>query len=221
MANYFSYVPEIDYVNRFPNAKIGEYNRAKNLFTRAKIRDDIFQNLSNFTKYSIVGDERPDNVSYAYYGDATYDWLVLLANNVVDVYSEWPLTQQSYDTFLLNKYGTYDKIGDVHHYESIEVKNTRGIKILDAGLTVPSNFSVTYFDSGLGTEVTKTNITKEITNRAFENKIDDEKRNIYLLRKEYLNMIAQDIKNVLEYKEGSTQYVSRTLKRVDNIRLYQ
>jgi hypothetical protein len=221
MANYFSYVPEIDYVNRFPNAKIGEYNRAKNLFTRAKIRDDIFQDLSNFTKYSIVGDERPDNVSYAYYGDATYDWLVLLANNVVDVYSEWPMTQQSFDTFLLNKYGTYGEIDGVHHYESIKVTNSRGIKVLDAGLTVPSNFSVTYFDSGLGTEVTKTNITREITNRVFEDKLEDKKRNIYLLKKEYLNMITQDVKNVLKYKEGSTQYVSRTLKRVDNIRLYQ
>ena len=221
MANYFSYVPEIDYVNRFPNAKIGEYNRAKNLFTRAKIRDDIFQDLSNFTKYSIVGDERPDNVSYAYYGDATYDWLVLLANNVVDVYSEWPMTQQSFDTFLLNKYGTYGEIDGVHHYESIKVTNSRGIKVLDAGLTVPSNFSVTYFDSGLGTEVTKTNITREITNRVFEDKLEDKKRNIYLLKKEYLNMITQDVKNVLKYKEGSTQYVSRTLKRVNNIRLYQ
>ncbi len=221
MANYFSYVPEIDYVNRFPNAKIGEYNRAKNLFTRAKIRDDIFQDLSNFTKYSIVGDERPDNVSYAYYGDATYDWLVLLANNVVDVYSEWPMTQQSFDTFLLNKYGTYGEIDGVHHYESIKVTNSRGIKVLDAGLTVPSNFSVTYFDSGLGTEVIKTNITREITNRVFEDKLEDKKRNIYLLKKEYLNMITQDVKNVLKYKEGSTQYVSRTLKRVDNIRLYQ
>jgi len=221
MANYFSYVPEIDYVNRFPNAKIGEYNRAKNLFTRAKIRDDIFQDLSNFTKYSIVGDERPDNVSYAYYGDATYDWLVLLANNIVDVYSEWPMTQQSFDTFLINKYGTYDEIDSVHHYESVEVTNSRGIKILDAGLTVPSNFSVTYFDSGIGTEVTKTSITREITNRVFEDKLEDKKRNVYLLKKEYLNMITQDVKNVLEYKEGSTQYVSRTLKRVDNIRLYQ
>jgi hypothetical protein len=221
MANYFSYVPEIDYVNRFPNAKIGEYNRAKNLFTRAKIRDDIFQDLSNFTKYSIVGDERPDNVSYAYYGDATYDWLVLLANNIVDVYSEWPMTQQSFDTFLINKYGTYDEIDSVHHYESVEVTNSRGIKILDAGLNVPSNFSVTYFDSGIGTEVTKTSITREITNRVFEDKLEDKKRNVYLLKKEYLNMITQDVKNVLEYKEGSTQYVSRTLKRVDNIRLYQ
>jgi len=221
MANYFRSVPEIDYVNRFPNAKIGEYTRAKNLFTRAKIRDDIFQDLSNFTKYSIVGDERPDNVAYGYYGDASYDWLVLLANNVVDVYSEWPMTQMSFDKFLINKYGSYDKINSVHHYESVEVLNSRGIKILDAGLIVPSNYSVTFFDTGLGTEVTKSNITREITNKVYEEKIEDAKRNIYLLKKEDLTLIAQDVKNVLEYKEGSTQYVSRTLKRVDNIRLYQ
>lgn len=221
MANYFRYVPEIDYVNRFPNAQIGEYTRAKNLFTRAKIRDDIFQDLSNFTKYSIVGDERPDNVAYGYYGDASYDWLVLLSNNMIDVYSEWPMTQMSFDKFLINKYGSYDKIEEVHHYESVEVTNSRSIKILDAGLIVPSDYSVTFFDAGLGTEVTKTNITTPITNKVYEERIEDEKRHIYILKKEYLSMIAQDIKNVLEYKEGSTQYVSRTLKRVDNIRLYQ
>ena len=221
MANYFRYVPEIDYVNRFPNAKIGEYTRAKNLFTRAKIRDDIFQDLSNFTKYNIVGDERPDNVAYGHYGDASYDWLVLLSNNMIDVYSEWPMTQMSFDKFLINKYGSYDKIEDVHHYESVEVTNSRGIKILDDGLIVPSDYSVTFFDAGLGTEVTKTNITTPITNKVFEERIEDAKRQIYILKKEYLSMIVQDVKNILEYKEGSTQYVSRTLKRVDNIRLYQ
>lgn len=221
MANYFRYVPEIDYVNRFPNAKIGEYTRAKNLFTRAKIRDDIFQNLSNFTKYNIVGDERPDNVAYGYYGDASYDWLVLLSNNILDFYNEWPLTQRAFDQFLIDKYGSYDEINNVHHYESIEVSNSRGIKVLDSGLIVPSNYSITFFDTGLGSEVTKTNITKEITNKEYEESLEDAKRNIYLLKKEYLSLISDDIKELFEYKEGSTQYVSRTLKRVDNIRLFQ
>lgn len=221
MANYFRYVPEIDYVNRFPNAKIGEYTRAKNLFTRAKIRDDIFQDLSNFTKYNIVGDERPDNVAYGYYGDASYDWLVLLSNNILDFYNEWPLTQRAFDQFLIDKYGSYDEINNVHHYESIEVSNSRGIKVLDSGLIVPSNYSITFFDTGLGSEVTKTNITKEITNKEYEESLEDAKRNIYLLKKEYLSLISDDIKELFEYKEGSTQYVSRTLKRVDNIRLFQ
>jgi len=221
MAHFFRSIPDIEYVNRFPNAKLSEYIRSKNLFTRVKIRDDVFQNIMYFTKYNIVGDERPDNVAYSYYGDPTFDWVVLLSNNIVNVYDEWPLTQQAFDTYLIEKYGTYDKINAVHHYESEKVLNSKGIKILDEGLVVPANYSVTFFDPGLGKEVTKSGITRPITNFDYENKIENDKRSIYLIKEEYLNMIVDDIVNALEYKEGSTQFVSETLKRVDNIRLFQ
>jgi hypothetical protein len=221
MAHYFRSIPDIDYISRFPNAKLSEYVRSKNLFTRVKIRDEIFQNIMYFTKYSIVGDERPDNVANSYYGDPTFDWVVLLSNNIVNVYDEWPLTQQAFDTFLLEKYGTYDKMNQIHHYESEEVVTSTGTRILEKGLTVPANYSVTFFDAGLGREVTKTNITDPVTNLDYETKLEEAKRNIYLIKEEYLNMVVDDLINALEYKEGSTQFVSETLKRVDNIRLFQ
>ena len=221
MTYYFRSIPDIEYVNRFRNAKLSEYIRSKNLFTRVKIRDEIFQNIMYFTKYSIVGDERPDNVAYSYYGDSTFDWVVLLSNNIVNVYNEWPLTQQAFDAFLLEKYGTYDKMNEIHHYETEEVLNASGNRILEKGLTVPANYSVTFFDSGLGTEVTRSGITVPVTNLEYEIKLEEAKRNIYLIKDSYLNMIVEDIVNALEYKEGSTQFVSETLKRVDNIRLFQ
>jgi hypothetical protein len=174
-----------------------------------------------FTKYSIIGDERPDNVAYKYYDDPTFDWMVLLSNNITNVYNEWPLTQQAFDAFLLEKYGTYDKMNEVHHYETEEVLNSIGLRILEKGLRVPSNYSVSFFDSGLGTEVIKTGITNPVTNLDYEIKKEEAKRNIYLIRDTYVSMIVDDLVNALEYKEGSTQFVSETLKRVDNIRLFQ
>ena len=54
----------------------------------------------------------------------------------------------------------------------------------------------------------------------YENKIEDEKRNIYLLKKEYINLILNDMSENMIYKEGSTQYLSETLVRGENIRLY-
>lgn len=221
MAHYFRSIPDIEYVNRFPNAKLSEYIRSKNIFTRVKIREGIFENLMYYVKYNIIGDERPDNVANEYYGDPTLDWMVLLSNNIVNVYDEWPLTQRAFDTFLIEKYGTYDKINQIHHYETEEVLNSKGQRILEKGLQVPFNYSVTFFDSGLGTEVTKTGITKSVTNLDFETKKEDAKRNIFLIKIDYLNMIIDDLINALEYKEGSTQFVSETLKRVDNIRLFQ
>jgi len=221
MAHYFRSIPDIEYVNRFSNAKLSEYIRSKNIFTRVKIREGIFENLMYYVKYNIIGDERPDNVANEYYGDPTLDWMVLLSNNIVNVYDEWPLTQRAFDTFLIEKYGTYDKINQIHHYETEEVLNSKGQRILEKGLQVPFNYSVTFFDSGLGTEVTKTGITKSVTNLDFETKKEDAKRNIFLIKIDYLNMIIDDLINALEYKEGSTQFVSETLKRVDNIRLFQ
>ena len=50
MSNYFSYVPDFDYVSRLPDAKISDYLPVKNLFKRGKLRDDIFQDLAFFTK---------------------------------------------------------------------------------------------------------------------------------------------------------------------------
>ena len=79
MSSYFRQVPDFDYINRNAGSTlISDYLPVKNLFKRGKLREDIFGNLAYFTKYQIVGDERPDNVAYDFYNDATLDWVILL-----------------------------------------------------------------------------------------------------------------------------------------------
>ena len=190
MASYFRQVPDFQYVNRTQNAQsIDDYQTVKNLFKRGKLREDIFGNLSFFTKYKVVGDERPDNVAFKNYGDETLDWVVLLSNNILNVQTEWPLTQNGFDSYLLDKYGTYQNINATHHYETVEVKNANGITIIPEGIRVPSNFSTSYFDVTLGRKVTARNITREITNYQYEQKIEDDKRNIFILKPTYLNVV--------------------------------
>ena len=68
--HYFEYVPNFEYVSRLKDAQnISDYTTVKNLFKRAKIRPDIWTDLSKFTKYKIVGDERPDNVAFKQWKD--------------------------------------------------------------------------------------------------------------------------------------------------------
>ena len=221
MASYFRQVPDLQYVSRLPNSQsISDYITVKNLFKRGKLREDIFGNLQFFTKYKIIGNERPDNVAYKVYDDETLDWVVLLSNNILNVQTEWPLSQQGFDTFLLEKYGSYDKIYAVHHYETNEIKNTNGILIIPAGLQVPSNFTTTYYDNILGRQVTQRNFTRAITNFEYEQKLQDDKRNIFILKPTYLNVVFNDMEEIMPYKKGSQQYVSENLKRGDNIRLY-
>ena len=220
MSNYFNQIPDFDYVSRLPDAKISDYITVKNFFKRGKLREDIFQDISIFTKYQVRGDDRPDNVAYDFYGDSTLDWLVLTCNNILNVYDEWPMTQNNFENYILEKYLSYDNINAVHHYETTKVTNTLGAVIVPAGLEVDSNFSVSFFDDEIGGMTTKYPVST-ITNLQYEENLQTQRRNIFLLEPRYLNVVKDDLEEMMEYEKGSTQYVSRTLKRGENIRLFQ
>ena len=142
---YFRQIPDFNYVSRTPNAQIGDYTRVKNLFRRVTIREDIFQDAAFFEKYQIKGDDRPDIVADEIYGDPELDLLVLIANNVINVQTEWPMSQLAFDEYLLDKYGSYENINAVHHYETIKIKNSQGVTLLPAGLQVDEGFSYSYY----------------------------------------------------------------------------
>ena len=221
MSSYFQRVPDLNYVSRLPDAKIGDYIRVKNLFKKGKLREDIFQNLAFFEKYKIVGDDRPDNVAFEVYDDASLDWIVLLSNNVLNIQSEWPLPQTDFDRFVLDKYGDYDTLyNGIHHYETEEVKNSQGVTIVPAGLQVDSSYSLSYYDFFIDQQITTGNIATPVTNYEYEEKLENDKRNIFLLKPRYLNIVFDDMDDIMKYKKGSSQFVSESLKTGDNILLY-
>ena len=218
---YFSQVPDFLYVNRTPGSKtINDFSQVKNLFKRGKLREDIYSDLSYFTKYKIIGNERPDNVAEKIYDDPTLDWVILLSNNMINIQTEWPMSENSYRNFLIDKYGNDENIGATHHYECTGVKNSKGVDIVPEGLTIDQDFSITYLDPDVGS-VTVSNISQSISNLEYENKIEDAKRNIFIIKPIYLNTIFNDLDKIMEYKKGSTQYASETLKYGENIRLYE
>ena len=217
---YFSQVPDFLYVNRTPGSKtINDFSQVKNLFKRGKLREDIYSDLSYFTKYKIIGNERPDNVAEKIYDDPTLDWVILLSNNMINIQTEWPMSENSYRNFLIDKYGNDENIGATHHYECTGVKNSKGVDIIPEGLTIDEDFSITYLDPDVGS-VTVSNISQSVSNLEYENKIQDAKRNIFLLKPLYLNTVFNDLEKIMEYKKGSTQYVSETLVKGESIRLY-
>ena len=218
MSNYFSQIPNFEYISRLPDAKISDYIPVKNIFKKGKLREDIFQDISVFTKYKIIGEDRPDNVAFKFYGDANLDWLVLTSNNIINVYEEWPMTQFNFENYLLEKYVTYEKINEVHHHETTEVKNTLGAIIVPAGLQVDSDFSISFFDDEIGTMTTVTPVIS-VTNYEYEDNLQTDRRNIFLVKPRFVNVIKDDLEEMMEYKKGSTQYVSGTLVQGDNIRL--
>ena len=329
--SYFRQVPNFEYVNRTKgNTDISNYINVKNLFKRGKIRPDIFGKVSYFNKYKIIGDERPDNVAFKEYKDSSLDWIVLLSNNILNIQSEWPLPQTSLDEILLEKYGTYEKLhSGIHHYETVEIKNSIGGVILPGELETPNKwktngnyiqainteitqisgneskiatvtmnngiknltvgdeiliqgvaedtyngrFPVTsttkvgditivftyvlpsvpekksydrrelsgseqvtftiegtvgtgnayyyeYYDNNTYHTIPVANMTKAVTNYEYEIKKENDKRNIFLLKPIYLNILFNDMDDIMPYKKGAAQYVNDTLKKGENIRLY-
>ena len=65
-----------------------------------------------------------------------------------------------------------------------------------------------------------TDVAIPITNYQFEDKLNNDKRNIFVLKSSYLNIVFDDLEEIMEYKKGSTQYIDETLVRGDNIRLF-
>ncbi len=222
MSKYFSQLPDFEYVSRLPDAKISDYIQVKNLFKKGKLREDIFQSVAIFEKFQIKGDDRPDNVAFDFYADSNLDWLVLACNNVINIQSEWPLRQTDFDRYMLEKYGDYDTLfNGAHHYETTEIKDGNGIVVMPAGLRTDSTFAFSYTDSRSDTLFNLSNIAKAVTNYEYESQLEDDKRNIFLLKSRYLNIIRDDLEEMMTYRKGSSQYKTGSLKTADNIRLFQ
>jgi len=246
MSSYFRLVPNIDYINRNreSTSDINQFITTKNLFKRVKLRDDIFGNINFFEKYQVIGDERPENVAFKVYNDEILDWVILLSNNIINIQTEWPLSQNAFNDYLIEKYGSgidsldqiYNIINNgVHHYETIEIKDSRDVIQLKEGIVFTPGladdptverlptFKLEYFDPIIGAKITKqgNQIFRKVTNYEYESKIEDSKRGIFVLKPQYLNIIFNDVEKFLPYTEGGSQYVGPFLKRVDDIRIYQ
>jgi len=213
--SYFRQLPELDYPSLVNDRNsVYDYQVVKNLFKRAVIRDDIFDEVTAFTKYSVRGDERPDQIAYNFYNDSGLDWVVLTTNNIVHVRDEWPMGNQDFLTYLNEKY-TEQELANIHHYETDLIRNSRGQLIQPEGMTVPENYSITYLDNGvLRTE-------SKITSFTFlehETRLNDNKRNINILRQEYLTLFLENIADIMDYKK-SRQFITGKLKKTENPRI--
>lgn len=235
MAHYFSYVSDFNYISLLPEAKISDYITVKNFFRRGQIAPQIFTNLAYFEDYTIEGDERADQVADKFYTDPTLDWIVFLSNNIINLQSEWPLPSYVFDKVMLEKYGSYDILySGIHHYQTEEIKDSLGNVMLKSGIRVGSTWDTSgnfikdgndyyyeFFDRGLGyvVQTPRNEFVLAVTNYDYEMDEEDKKRNIYLLKPQYINILLDDINNIMKYKKSS-QYESRTLKKGDNVRLY-
>ncbi len=136
--SYFKQLPDLDYPSLANDRNSAyDYQVVKNIFKRAIIRDDVFDEATAFTKYSVQGDERPDQVAFNFYNDPNYDWVVLTTNNIIHVRDEWPMSNNDFLTYVNSKYTT-EQLSNIHHYETNIIRDYRGRLIQPKGITVPA-----------------------------------------------------------------------------------
>ena len=213
---FFSKIPNIEYdikPIKFPISN-KEYVLAKNFFRRFKISDSAFENAVYFNKYTISDGERPDLIAKKFYGTPELDWVILLTNSIINSHFDLPIAETSLQLFVENNYPSLDGI---HHYETKEIKNSYGEIILPEGLLVDSSYVSTthsFYDRGTKITFTKSGseITYPVTNYEYEKNLNDSKREIYILRPEFIDRFLSEFEEKLEYKKSNSFIDKKTKK---------
>ena len=131
------------------------------------------------------------------------------------------MSQSDFNTYITEKYKDETTLySGIHHYEANEVKTSDGSIIIASGTRVSVGQSVSYFDDLSSQHIVRTDIASPITNYMHEDKLNNDKRNIFILKPIYLNILFDDLEEIMVNKKGSTQFISETLVRGDDIRLY-
>jgi hypothetical protein len=210
---YFRELPNLEYQSFLPDSSSSQdYLLVKNLFRRVKLREDLQNIFTLFNKYEIQEGARPETVADELYGDDQLDWVVLISAGITHVREQWPLSNRDLYQYAENKYGL--ELNEVKFYETREVKDSRNRLIMPAGIVVDQNFTVSYYDEGMDTIVTKNSVTG-ITNYEYEVKKNDEKSLIYVLKREYLQQFINDSREIMLYSKSS-EYVNEKLIKTEN-----
>ena len=245
MQGYFSYFSNLNYVSRTTDRSSNdEFIAVKNIFRRPKLRDDLKNVVTAFEDYVVVGDVRPEQVSERVYGDPRFDWVILTTNNITKVRDQWPLSSNDFQKFILAKYGSEEKLTEVHHYVTELLLDSRLRIVVPEGLTVDSNFESRYLEtSGSGEStysgtnlptlstvdnagtvkdangnvVSHTNVFP-VTNYEFEENENEAKRRIKILQPQFLDVAISDMKRIMKYTKSS-QFINSKLKSAYNPRL--
>lgn len=132
-----------------------------------RFRRDVLANITVYDEYDIVDGETPEIIAEKVYGNAQYHWIIMLTNDIYDYTAEFPLTQLAFDQYMIDKYG--DQADADHHFEDA------------LGYTVNSDAPGAV----------------SVSNRQYEEKINESKRRIKLISKDLISIVLKNFKDQL------------------------
>ena len=210
---YFRELPNLLYPSFLPEKTSSlDYIEMKNIFRRVKVRDDLYNNFVVFQKYEIPEGARPETVAEDVFGSPRLDWVVLTVAGILNVRNEWPLSNHDLYNYAHDKYG--DSLNSIRFFETTEVKDSNDRLILPKGKVVDNNFTIPNPTNPSAT----LNPVVGISNFVHETRLNEEKRNINILRIEYLNEFIGDMKAIMTYTKSS-EYLDEQTIRAENLNI--
>ena len=175
----------MSYFDRFPlmtydMAGDKKYKLLPDILRRVKLRAGVRSGSFLFDNYDVKDGERPEDIAFKWFGDPEYHWVILMTNNITDRYYQWPLTQPQFAEHLTDKYGAGSEDA-VHHYEITQTSGPTSSR--DYSHMVECNSD-------------ETNPTI-VSNRDYEQRKQDEYRQIRLLDKRYIETFVEEFENLI------------------------
>ena len=160
----------------------GNFKLLPDILRRVKQRNAIKSGQFIFDTYDVKNGEKPEDIAYKWFGDAQLHWVILMTNDVTDRYYQWPMNDAQFEEFIADKYSNPDGI---HHYEVTK----------DSGRTTgqgPNDYSY------LVEVNSDTDNAISISNREYEERIQDKNRSIRLLNQRFLSDFLEEFDKLIK-----------------------
>lgn len=168
---YFTHFPKVAYDVK----DNGVTTQMTDITRRTRVTEKSLLYAASYDYYDISDGEKPEDIAHNYYGDSNLHWIVLLVNNIRDVYTDWPMTVTRLERYAKSK---YDNVDDIHHYEIYQESGDTTITIElpnDPATTIPIDATA-------------------VTNFEYEESEVEKKRRIRLIRPQFVDSIREEFR---------------------------
>ena len=180
---YFKAIPQIPYDSK----NDGTFKFVTNLLRRVKVREDAITNGGIFDTYDVKDGETPEMIAHKLYGDSNLHWLILYVNNITDRYHQWPMSTVQFEAYLNEKYSNPDGI---HHYEITQTSGdtTEVVEVYNPDLLT---------DEGASSDADAQAGATSVTNREYEDRLQNDKRKIRLLDPDFVSQAVNEYQRLM------------------------
>jgi hypothetical protein len=195
------------YFNTLPKIISSNYNGGvmilTNLLARANIVPEALKSPLLYYTYDIQEGDTPEIIAHKYYGDSYRYWIVLFANQIIDPLWDWPLSGSNFNKYIVDKYTEFNPYSTIHHYEKIIKQTDINTNTTTTNMVIISEDEYNMIDNTTHTYTLPTGVVSvTITGRAVdyytnELELNESKRSIQLLNKNYVNEFESELKRLM------------------------